>query len=189
MRLLILDNYDSFTYNLVQCIEKAGCTNYDLVYNDEIIIGDVDKYDKILLSPGPGIPSQAGLMPDVIREYAHSKSILGVCLGHQAIAESFGAKVVKAKEVLHGVVSELTTVDQNELLFGGIADEIEIGRYHSWVVDEYNLPECIKITARSEDNEIMALSHTDYDVRGVQFHPESIMTPYGQQMIENWLSS
>ena len=186
MKLLIIDNYDSFTYNIVHAVRSLG-VNPDVMRNDTFDLDELEKYDKIIISPGPGIPSEAGLMPDVLKRYAGKKPILGVCLGQQAIGELFGARLRNLPEVYHGICSTIT-VDNSDYLFEGLPGRVDVGRYHSWVVDKEGLPACLKVTAMSDDGEIMAMSHDTMDVRGVQFHPESILTPLGLKMIENWLN-
>ncbi len=185
MRLLLLDNYDSFTYNIAHALRELG-EQPDVIRNDKITLDEVDTYDKIIISPGPGIPSEAGILPQLLQRYATEKSILGVCLGHQAIGERFGAKLRNLSTVYHGIMSNIV-VTTPDYLFEGLPDEIEAGRYHSWVVDRQSLPEALEVTAVSLDGEIMAMRHRDYDVRGVQFHPESILTPKGIKIFENWL--
>ncbi|MDF2157388.1 aminodeoxychorismate/anthranilate synthase component II [Algoriphagus sp. CAU 1675] len=188
MRILVLDNYDSFTYNLVYIIRQLGYGDQmDVFRNDKISLGDVAKYDKILLSPGPGVPSEAGIMPALLKKYSSTKTILGVCLGHQAIGEAFGASLINLSEVLHGVASQVTV--EEDLLFEGMPDTFKIGRYHSWVIDESTLPAELEVIARTPDNQIMAIRHKQYNVRGVQFHPESILTENGVKIIKNWLES
>ncbi|HEY8937148.1 MAG TPA: aminodeoxychorismate/anthranilate synthase component II [Cyclobacteriaceae bacterium] len=188
MKILVLDNYDSFTYNLVHIIRALGYP-LDIFRNDKIALEDVKKYDKILLSPGPGIPDEAGIMKQLVKEYGPTKSIIGICLGHQGIGEVYGAKLYNIPKVLHGVTSTATVTDESELLFKGVSKEFQATHYHSWaVVAESFTPE-IKITAVNNEGLVMALSHTKYDVRGVQFHPESVMTPEGPKMIENWLKN
>jgi len=188
MKILVLDNYDSFTYNLVYIVRRLGYTKAMEVYrNDKISIQDVNQYDKILLSPGPGIPSEAGIMPELLKKYAATKSILGVCLGHQAIGEAFGGSLVNLSEVLHGVASEVTVKD--DLLFQDIPKTFKIGRYHSWVIDESTLSPDLEVIGRTPDHQIMAVRHIQFDVRGVQFHPESILTENGVKLMQNWLES
>jgi anthranilate synthase component 2 len=205
VRILVFDNYDSFTYNLVHLVERILHEKVDVYRNDQIPLEKVKEYDKIILSPGPGIPEEAGLLLSLIKEYASSKSILGVCLGHQAIGEAFGGKLINLNEVYHGVAtpvkivkretsnvssgshSRLTThVSRN--LFEGLPEEFEVGRYHSWIVSEENFPEELEVTARDENNFIMALQHKTYDAQGVQFHPESVLTPKGELILRNWLA-
>ncbi len=186
MKILVLDNYDSFTYNLVYIVRQLGYgISMDVIRNDKISLEDVDKYDKILLSPGPGVPSEAGIMPDLLKKYAETKSILGVCLGHQAIGEAFGGSLINLSEVLHGVASKVTV--QKDLLFEQIPDTFSIGRYHSWVIDESTLSPDLEVIARTPDQQIMGVRHKQFDVRGVQFHPESILTENGVRIIQNWL--
>ncbi len=185
-KILILDNYDSFTYNIVHLVEELGY-KCDIHRNDKITLEEVDAYDKIILSPGPGIPSEAGILLDLIKTYAPTKSILGVCLGHQAIAEAFGANLINLSEVHHGVESNINII-KDDILFEGLDKTITVGRYHSWVVDSNNFPQELEITASDDvENQIMALHHKTYDVRGVQFHPESVLTPMGKIMLENFL--
>ncbi|MES2809642.1 MAG: aminodeoxychorismate/anthranilate synthase component II [Bacteroidota bacterium] len=188
-KILIIDNYDSFTYNLVHLVNELGL-QCDVWRNDQFKLEDVDAYDKIILSPGPGIPSEAGLLLDVIARYAPTKSIFGVCLGQQAIAEVFGGKLYNLKQPMHGIATPITVTDDAEQLFLGLPHQFKVGRYHSWVVDEKSIPDSLTITAIDEvDNSAMALRHKEYDVRGVQFHPESILTEFGKEMLQNWLSS
>lgn len=191
MKILVFDNYDSFTYNLVHSIAHLTGIQPDVCKNDQIDLSEVKKYDKIVLSPGPGIPSEAGLLLPIIKEYAATKSMLGVCLGHQAIGEVFGAKLVNLAKVFHGVATPIQikklSNGSTSSLYNGLTDVIEVGRYHSWVVSEQNLPACLQITAKDENGFIMGLAHTTYDVEGVQFHPESILTPEGEKIIQNWL--
>jgi len=188
MKILVLDNYDSFTYNLVYIIRQLGYgEQMDVYRNDKISLDDVDHYDKILLSPGPGLPEEAGIMPGLLKKYAETKSILGVCLGHQAIGEAFGGDLINLAEVLHGVASTVT-VDE-DMLFQGVPPNFQIGRYHSWVVNESTLSPELEVIARTQDQQIMALRHKQYDVRGVQFHPESILTENGVKIIRNWLEN
>ncbi|SMO40747.1 anthranilate synthase component II [Solitalea koreensis] len=188
MKLLILDNYDSFTYNLVHLVGEIGIGELDVFRNDKISLEDVKNYDKIILSPGPGLPDEAGIMPELIKRYAPTKSILGVCLGHQAIGEAFGATLFNLSRVLHGVASPINIVDKNELLFQDVPQHVKIGHYHSWAISNENLPAVLKVTALSDDGTIMAMRHSEYDVRGVQFHPESVLTESGKQMLSNWLT-
>ncbi|WP_333820696.1 anthranilate synthase component II [Ohtaekwangia sp.] len=186
MKILVLDNYDSFTYNLVHIIRELGYA-MDIFRNDKIAVEEVKKYDKILLSPGPGIPDEAGIMKQVIKEYGPSKSILGVCLGHQGIGEVYGAQLYNIPKVLHGVTSQVNVVDRDEYLFAGVSDTFQATHYHSWAVLPESFTPDLKITAKNDEGLVMGLCHTKYDVKGVQFHPESIMTPEGPRMIENWL--
>jgi anthranilate synthase component 2 len=188
-KILIIDNYDSFTYNLVHLVNEIGL-QCEVWRNDQFHLDDVDVFDKIILSPGPGIPSEAGLLLDVIDKYAATKSIFGVCLGQQAIAEVFGGSLYNLKQPMHGVATPITVTDDEEKLFNGLPHHFNVGRYHSWVVDEKSIPDVLTITAIDEtDNSAMALRHKQYDVRGVQFHPESILTQYGKEMMQNWLAS
>ncbi|MBD5331929.1 MAG: aminodeoxychorismate/anthranilate synthase component II [Bacteroides sp.] len=187
MKLLIFDNYDSFTYNIVHAVRQLGIEP-DVRRNDCITLDEVDAYDKIIISPGPGIPSEAGILPDLLRRYAPVKPILGVCLGEQAIGECFGAKLENLSRVYHGIRSTIS-ITTPDYLFEGLPDRIDVGRYHSWVVSREDFPECLEITAMSDDGNIMALRHKEYDVRGVQFHPESILTPDGMTIISNWINT
>lgn len=188
MKILVLDNYDSFTYNLVHIIRAAGYEP-DVVRNDKITVDEVRGYDKILLSPGPGIPDEAGIMKDVIRELGPSKSILGICLGHQGIGEVFGASLFNIPRVLHGVTSFSDVTDRDEYLFRDVSDRFQSTHYHSWAVRTDSIPADLKVTAINEDGLIMGLRHVRHDVRGLQFHPESVMTPEGPRMINNWLKN
>jgi len=184
--ILIIDNYDSFTYNLVHLVNEIGL-ECDVWRNDQFDIADVDAYSHIILSPGPGIPSEAGLLLQVIEKYAPTKSIFGVCLGQQAIAEVFGGKLYNLPQPMHGIATPIKVTDDTEQLFKGLPESFKVGRYHSWVVEK-DLPEVLTVTAiDEEDNSVMALRHKEYDVRGVQFHPESVLTEYGKEMMENWL--
>ncbi|MCD8282771.1 MAG: aminodeoxychorismate/anthranilate synthase component II [Prevotella sp.] len=183
--IIIIDNYDSFTYNLRHLFREAGA-DVTVVRNDKFVLDDLEKYDKIVLSPGPGIPCEAGLMPDVIRSYALRKPILGICLGHQAIGEAFGGRLVNLPEVFHGVASK-ARITADDYLFEGIGGEPEVGRYHSWIVDTASLPACLEATSISSEGYIMSLRHKEYDIRGLQFHPESVLTPCGKTIINNWL--
>lgn len=216
MKILIFDNYDSFTYNLVHLVEKITHSKVDVFRNDQIPLEKVQEYDKIILSPGPGIPVEAGLLLPLIKEYASSKSILGVCLGHQAIGEAFGGKLENLSTVYHGVAtpikvvstessvkpdsrlptndsrlttndSRLTTDVSRSPLFDGLPETFEAGRYHSWIVSEENFPEELEVTARDANNYIMGMRHKKFDVEGVQFHPESVLTPLGEKILINWL--
>jgi anthranilate synthase component 2 len=186
MKVLIIDNYDSFTYNLVHLVQSILKQKVDVLRNDKLDLNQVGEYDKILLSPGPGIPDEAGQLKDVIKKYASTKSIFGVCLGLQAIAEVFGAELNNLSNVYHGLASEMRVVNTDSL-FDNIPETFLGGRYHSWIVSKERLPESLEITACDSNNEIMALSHKTYDVKGVQFHPESILTEHGEQIIRNWL--
>ena len=191
MKILVFDNYDSFTYNLVHLVQKIINDRVDVFRNDQIPLEKVKEYDKIILSPGPGIPVEAGLMLPLIKEYAISKSILGVCLGHQAIGEAFGGKLVNLSTVYHGVATPVKVKSQKSKvkndLFENLPNELEVGRYHSWVVSKENFPEELEITAEDDNGYIMGLQHKNYDVQGVQFHPESVLTPMGEKIMRNWL--
>ncbi|HPG12581.1 MAG TPA: aminodeoxychorismate/anthranilate synthase component II [Chitinophagaceae bacterium] len=193
MKILVFDNYDSFTYNLVHLVEKILHTKVDVFRNDEISLEKVEEYDKIILSPGPGIPEEAGLLLPLIKKYAASKPILGVCLGHQAIGEAFGGKLINLSTVYHGVATEIKVGNNKAIkkgrLFEGLPDRIEVGRYHSWIVSDDDFPEELEVTARDENGYIMALQHKEYDVQGVQFHPESVLTPDGEKILRNWLET
>lgn len=218
MKILVFDNYDSFTYNLVHLVEKILHQKVEVHRNDQIPLEEVKAYDKIILSPGPGIPEEAGLLLPLIKEYAASKSILGVCLGHQAIGQAFGGKLINLSTVYHGVATPVQLVNREKAngkgqkakekqkvgasndashspltthhsLFYGLPNEFEVGRYHSWVVSEEDFPQDLEITARDANNYIMALQHKTYDVQGVQFHPESVLTPRGEEILRNWLKS
>lgn len=194
MKILVFDNYDSFTYNLVHLVEKITHEKVDVYRNDELPLEKVKAYDKIILSPGPGIPSEAGMLLALIKEYAPTKSILGVCLGHQAIGEAFGGTLTNLSTVYHGVATDITVDEKKAVhapggsLFKGLGPKLLVGRYHSWVVDQANFPSSLEVTARDANNYIMALRHTAYDVQGVQFHPESVLTPDGEKMMRNWLN-
>jgi anthranilate synthase component 2 len=193
MKILVFDNYDSFTYNLVHLVEKILHTKVEVHRNDQIPLEKVKDYDKIILSPGPGIPSEAGLLLPLIKEYSPSKSILGVCLGHQAIGESFGGKLTNLSKVFHGVATpidilEYSTYADNDV-FQDINSSIEVGRYHSWVVSEEGFPEDLEITSKDGEGYIMGLRHKNFDVQGVQFHPESVLTPMGEKLLSNWLKA
>lgn len=192
MDILIFDNYDSFTYNLVQVVERIIQGKVDVFRNDKISLGEINKYDKIILSPGPGLPSESGLLLPLIKEYAPSKSILGVCLGLQAIGEVFGGKLINLQDVYHGVATKIK-VKQNRTLsdndvFKSLPNELEVGRYHSWIVANEDFPGDLEITAEDENGYIMALRHKKFDVQGVQFHPESVLTPDGETIMRNWLN-
>jgi anthranilate synthase component 2 len=187
MKVLVIDNYDSFTYNLVYLLRELG-QNPVVWRNDQFELEQVEAFEKILLSPGPGIPSEAGLMPSLIKAYAAQKSILGVCLGHQALGEAFGGKLVNLSQVFHGV-STTVRLRNTHSFFKGLPAEIQVGRYHSWVVSRENFPKALQILAEDKEGAIMALAHKNLDITGVQFHPESVMTPYGRQMIQNWLEN
>jgi len=185
-KIVIIDNYDSFTYNLSHLVKELGA-EVTVVRNDEFEMAELEQFDKIILSPGPGIPSEAGQLLDVIREYAGKKPILGVCLGHQAIGEAFGGKLTNLSDVFHGVATEGTQMG-NDIIFRGLPERITMGRYHSWVVDRVGFPECLEITALSDEGQIMALRHKEIEIHGIQFHPESVLTPDGRTMLSNFLS-
>ncbi|BAV08160.1 anthranilate synthase, component II [Filimonas lacunae] len=187
-KILVFDNYDSFTYNLVHLVEKITGDKVDVVRNDKIALEEVKAYDKIILSPGPGIPSEAGLLLPLIKEYAATKSILGVCLGHQAIGEAFGGTLTNLSTVYHGVAMPMNILATKAPLFAGLPSRMDVGRYHSWVVSKDNFPAELEITAEDDLGFIMALQHKTYDIRGVQFHPESVLTPQGESIIRNWLA-
>lgn len=185
MKTVIIDNYDSFTYNLSHLLKELGA-EVTVVRNDKFNLPDLESYDKIILSPGPGIPSEAGLLLDVIRTYAGKKPILGVCLGHQAIGEVFGARLENLKDVYHGVQTEGTQLG-NDYIFRGLPKRVMMGRYHSWVITRDSMPDVLEVTAMSDDGEIMALRHRQYDIHGIQFHPESVLTPEGYTIVNNFL--
>jgi anthranilate synthase component 2 len=186
-KILVIDNYDSFTYNLVHYIRKLTQDPLKVFRNDEIPLEEVAGYDKILISPGPGIPVEAGICLDLIRHYAPTKSILGVCLGHQAIGEAFGGSLINLNRVYHGVAGRVTITRTDDPLYIGIPREFEAGRYHSWIINPGNLPECLEVTCVDDKGLIMGVSHKQYDVRGVQYHPESVLTEKGPDIINNWL--
>ncbi|KAB1157630.1 anthranilate synthase component II [Flavobacterium luteum] len=188
MKILVIDNYDSFTYNLVHYLEDLNC-EVTVYRNDEFDIDEVKKFDKILLSPGPGIPDEAGLLKEVIKIYSPSKSILGVCLGQQAIGEVFGGNLINLDKVYHGVATNVTTLVDDESLFNGLEKQIEVGRYHSWVINPIEFPDTLEITSVDENGQIMSIRHRTLDVKGVQFHPESVLTPHGKKILENWVNS
>jgi anthranilate synthase component 2 len=198
VKILVFDNYDSFTYNLVHLVEKITHGKVDVHRNDQLPLEKVKAYDKIILSPGPGIPVEAGLLLPLIKEYASTKSMLGVCLGHQAIGEAFGGTLVNLSTVYHGVATKIRVGRESGViaseakqvgsrLFEGLPAELEVGRYHSWVISDKNFPEELEITARDDNNYIMALQHKTFDLQGVQFHPESVLTPKGEDILRNWL--
>lgn len=184
-KIVVIDNYDSFTYNLVHLVKELGA-EVDVKRNDQFQLAELEPYNKIILSPGPGIPSEAGSLLDVIKAYAGRKPMLGVCLGHQAIGEVFGAKLENLSEVYHGVATPVT-LKQDDVLFAGLPKRVEVGRYHSWVVSHENFPDCLEITAESDEGQIMALRHKKYNIFGIQFHPESVLTPDGKVIVKNWL--
>jgi len=186
MKILLFDNYDSFTYNLLHILKELGA-DVEVHRNDKISLEEIERFDKILLSPGPGIPEEAGILLPLIRRYAPTKSILGVCLGEQAIGEAFGATLINLTDVHHGVCSDIRIVAKDPI-FEGLEPGIRVGRYHSWAVSKENFPDCLEITAvDTEEGQIMGLRHREYDVRGIQFHPESVLTPKGKTIIRNWL--
>jgi len=189
MEILVIDNYDSFTWNLVHAIRKVSGLPVTVVRNDEIDLASVEAYDRIVLSPGPGIPSEAGLLKPIISRYASRKSILGVCLGHQAIGEVFGARLLNMDRVIHGMATPVNVISDNTALYRNIPVTFAAGRYHSWIIDRVSLPDCLEVTGVDGENRIMSLRHKTYDVEGVQFHPESVLTPFGEQIISNWLFS
>ena len=187
MRILIVDNYDSFTHNLYHYVSQFE-KNVVVVKNDKISLTEVEKYDKIILSPGPGLPDEHKNLKEIIEQFSSTKSILGVCLGHQAIAECFGARLKNLEDVLHGVKTKISFLNTDSL-FKNIPNEIKVGHYHSWVIDEATLPSCLEVTSKNEDGIIMSIRHKEYDLKGVQFHPESILTQHGLLMIKNWIFS
>lgn len=189
MKIVIIDNYDSFTYNLSHLVKELGA-EVTVLRNDVFQLEDLQAFDKIILSPGPGVPFEAGLLLDVIKAYAGKKPILGVCLGEQAIGEAFGAKLTNLSEVFHGVQTPILIKNEApDYIFDGLPDEVLVGRYHSWVVDTDGFPECLEITAVSQEGFIMALKHKEYDIHGIQFHPESVLTPDGKTMVANFLNA
>ena len=185
--LVLIDNYDSFTFNLVHYFEDLNC-NVIVLRNDEFDLKELEKYDAIVLSPGPGIPSEAGLLNEVIQSYASTKKILGICLGQQAIGEVFGGSLINLEKVYHGVSSKINITVQDELLFKNLPQQLEVGRYHSWAINPTDFPDCLEITSLSENGEIMSIRHKTYNVKGVQFHPESILTPLGKAILSNWVN-
>lgn len=185
MKTIVIDNYDSFVYNIVYLLRQHHHTTVDVVKNDQVKLEDIKEYDKVVLSPGPGLPSRAGLMPQILQTYAHSKSILGVCLGHQAIAEMFSGSLRNLKHPLHGVASTVQIL-KDDYLFQNVPKQFQIGHYHSWVIDEQQYGQ-LEVIAQDPQQHIMAVRHPTFDVRGVQFHPESVLTEYGQQIIHNWI--
>ena len=186
MKILVFDNYDSFTYNLVHVIKELGYEDIEVHRNDKIALADIARFNKIVLSPGPGVPSESGILLDVIKTYAPTKPIFGVCLGEQAIGEAFGAKLINLPEVYHGISSDAKIVEK-DYIFNGLEQAIEVGRYHSWAVSREDFPACLQITALDENGIIMSLKHREYDTHGVQFHPESVLTPKGIDIIKNFL--
>ncbi|MFG6687104.1 anthranilate synthase component II [Mariniflexile sp. HNIBRBA6329] len=186
-KVLVIDNYDSFTYNLVHYLEDLNC-DVTVLRNDKLTLDDVKPFDKIVLSPGPGIPDEAGLLKAIIKEFAPTKSILGVCLGQQAIGEVFGGSLINLEDVYHGVATNVTICVDDEPIFNGLEKTIEVGRYHSWVVNS-ELPESLEATSFDENGQVMSLRHKEYNVKGVQYHPESVLTPHGKKILENWVNS
>ena len=189
MKILVIDNYDSFTYNLVHAIKKISGLPVDVFRNDEISLEEIEKYDKIVLSPGPGIPEEAGRLLEIIKTFAPKKSMLGVCLGHQAVAEAFGGKIRNLNRVLHGIATPVVRTENQTVLFNNLPESFNVGRYHSWVVEKEELPNCFEITSLDKEGQIMSMKHKTFDVQSVQFHPESVLTPEGEKMIENWLNA
>lgn len=187
MRILLLDNYDSFTYNLLHLVKELGAVDVTVARNDQIALDEIEQFDKIILSPGPGIPEEAGLLLPIIKRYAPTKPILGVCLGHQAIGEVFGAKLENLSEVVHGIQSTIQLTG-DEALFSGLGKSMNVGRYHSWVISREGFPAELEITAISDEGQIMAIKHNSYNVHGIQFHPESVLTPKGRIIIQNFLN-
>lgn len=190
MKILILDNYDSFTYNLVHLVDKLTSQPVEVYRNDKIPIDEISAYDKIILSPGPGLPKDAGIMPEVIQTYAKEKPILGVCLGHQAIGEAFGGKLINLKEVYHGVATPIQIIEraENKDIFQNLPNEILVGRYHSWIIADEDFPDDLIVTSRDLNGQIMSIRHKTYPCFGVQFHPESVLTPEGETILKNWIA-
>ena len=186
-KIVVIDNYDSFTYNLVHALNSLTGDRIDVFRNDRVNMDELQSYDLIVLSPGPGIPDEAGSLKEVIARFAPSKRILGVCLGHQAMAEVFGGELENINKVYHGVSTKVKILDTEDYIYKDIPDEFDGGRYHSWIVSKENFPDCFRITAVAENGEIMGMAHKEYDLRGVQYHPESVLTKYGNQIIKNWL--
>jgi anthranilate synthase component II len=188
-KILVLDNYDSFTFNLVHMLQKITECKVDVFRNDKISLAEIENYDKIVLSPGPGIPDEAGILKDLIQQYGPTKSILGVCLGLQAIGEVYGGSLINLHTVFHGIATEVCLTSEKDSLFDGLPATFFAGRYHSWIIKNENLPACLRITVVDKSGAIMGISHKTFDVKGVQFHPESILTPVGEKIIRNWLAS
>jgi anthranilate synthase component 2 len=188
-RIVVIDNYDSFTYNLVHALNHLGGSPVTVFRNDRVSMEELDKFGMMVLSPGPGIPNEAGSLKQIIDRFAPSRRILGVCLGHQAIAEVFGAKLVNIDRVYHGVATKIMVVDNKDYLYEGIDTTFNAGRYHSWIVSREGLPGCFTVTAVTENGDIMGITHKKYDVRGVQYHPESVLTEVGEEIMRNWLRS
>lgn len=187
MKIAVIDNYDSFTYNLVHAIRQISGLPVDVFRNDEVDLYRLKEYDKIVLSPGPGLPSEAGMLSEIINRFASSKSLLGICLGHQAIGEVFGGRLINMQKVVHGMATPIRLTGIKTSLFSGLPGTFDAGRYHSWIVERDNLPDCLEITSLDEQGNIMSLKHNEFDVEGLQFHPESVLTPLGDKIIENWL--
>lgn len=188
-KILVLDNYDSFTFNLVHVLQKITGHTVDVFRNDKISLAEIGRYDKIVLSPGPGIPDEAGILKELIHHYGPSKSILGVCLGLQAIGEVYGGTLINLHKVFHGIATQVNLTAEKDSLFEGLPDSFDAGRYHSWIVANEKLPSCLRITVIDKSGAIMGLSHKTHDVKGVQFHPESVLTPFGEKIIRNWLAN
>lgn len=188
MNLLLFDNYDSFTFNLLHLLEKVSDCNIEVYRNDQISISDIDRFDKIVISPGPGLPSEAGLLAEMLKVFSRTKTILGVCLGHQAIAESFGGELINLDSVFHGTSTPINIIGKDPL-FNGLAKRFNVGRYHSWIVNSENLPDCFEVTAVDDNKNIMAMRHKKLNISSVQFHPESILSEYGEAILKNWLLS
>jgi anthranilate synthase component 2 len=187
-KILVLDNYDSFTYNLVHYLESNGECDVAVFRNDEITLDEVDQYDTIVLSPGPGLPKDAGILKNLIKKYAPEKKILGVCLGMQAIGEVFGGELINLSQVYHGVSTQLNVIDSNDLLYKGLPQSFQIGRYHSWIISADDFPNDLIVTAKDENQQIMSVKHKEFNLYGVQFHPESVLTEYGKELISNFLN-
>jgi len=186
-KIIVLDNYDSFTYNLVHYIESNPNYEVDVFRNDEISIDAIDNYNTIILSPGPGLPEEAGILKELVKRYAPTKKILGVCLGMQAIGEVFGGELENLNDVFHGVATPITITNPNDLLYKNLPENIEVGRYHSWVISNNNFPNKLVVTSKDDNDQIMSIKHQDYNVYGVQYHPESILTEHGKEIINNFL--
>ncbi len=186
-KIAVIDNYDSFVYNLVHYVEEFAA-KVDVYRNDEVTLNQLEKYDKILLSPGPGIPDEAGMLKEIIKHFAGKTPLFGVCLGQQAIMEVFGGKLVNLEKVYHGVATQIDVSVKDEVLYKDLPEQLEVGRYHSWVIDA-KIPDCLEITSLDENQQIMSIRHREFDLRAVQFHPESVLTPHGKKMIQNWVES
>lgn len=189
MKILVIDNYDSFTYNLVHAIKKISGLSVDVFRNDQIRLEQIEEYDKIVLSPGPGLPSEAGLLLEIIKLYAPGKCILGVCLGHQAIGQAFGGRLLNMNRVIHGMATPVILTGSRSVLFKGLPESFDAGRYHSWIVERDHLPACFEITSVDQEGMIMSMKHKQFDVEGLQFHPESVLTPLGEKILRNWLNA